>query len=652
MLLSIRKKTHSWIAKTFIVVISLSLGLWGIQSFFFSPPDQVVIAQVGKVEITTAEYQRGLRNLVQLAQQQGLSPEGLLEDPDFQQQALDQWILRAINNEAARRNGYRASIAQVNRFITEQPAFQAEGRFNSALLFEVLQRNQRTLESYRNDLREELTLEHWLADLSQGHWLSDEAMYFFADQRFSARDFSVLRIDRQMLLGEQIPDDDALQDFFREHQVKYFDPSQYRIEYLELNVDDLLPQVVIEDTQLEAGYAAYREQVLARMSVDAAHILITDDSQPDAALRQQAEEIAARAAQGEDFAELAKTYSQDFATKDRGGTWGIITAGSLPPTVVNALENLEVNRTSPPVKSDSGYHIVKLLAPFIPQWESFAERRAFLETQIRQEGALELMLEKIDRLADASFLSSDLQSASAAVGLEIQDSGLIIRDSALFQDWGNIFLNDLEEEPEIGVNSEVLELEAEQRYLVYRVTEFIPQEQLTLEQARTQVIDDYRFFRADQQAAELAEQIAQQLRAGTVNASDDDPTLRGLLDAASQYHQWEVANGLSLDDLIDLNLTSEHSVLAFELRAPDVDGIPTIAVRQLLNGEYAVIVLYAVHRVQMDALPAEELDQLRAQQQRYAAYQTSLALQAAWRDRTQIDLREDWREVVNTHHFY
>ena len=111
----------------------------------------------------------------------------------------------------------------------------------------------------------------------------------------------------------------------------------------------------------------YDENIIG--DIKASHILITPDTTEDASSeeQQEAEEKALRKANrivekldnGEDFAELAKQYSDDEATKDNGGDLGYFNTDDMDENFMDAVKELKKNEyTGNPVKTEYGYHII------------------------------------------------------------------------------------------------------------------------------------------------------------------------------------------------------------------------------------------------------------------------------------------------------
>ena len=97
--------------------------------------------------------------------------------------------------------------------------------------------------------------------------------------------------------------------------------------------------------------------------------------------RRLAGEIVRRARAGEDFAKLAKEYSEDSATKDEGGDLGYLTRGSLPKALEEVVFHMEAGEVRGPIRASRGFHVIKVLGRRDEGVKPFAE----VKEQLRQQ---------------------------------------------------------------------------------------------------------------------------------------------------------------------------------------------------------------------------------------------------------------------------
>src|SRR5690606_6600889 len=129
------------------------------------------------------------------------------------------------------------------------------------------------------------------------------------------------------------------------------------LETLTLSRSDFFDEVAVDESALESMYQ--REIGNLAEQRRASHILFQVDGD-EAAAREQAEAVKARIDAGEDFAELAREFSQDPGSRSRGGVLGYVGPDSFDPVFEDALYAQAENQVTEQVRSEFGYHLIKL----------------------------------------------------------------------------------------------------------------------------------------------------------------------------------------------------------------------------------------------------------------------------------------------------
>ncbi len=186
--------------------------------------------------------------------------------------------------------------------------------------------------------------------------------------------------------------------------------------YIEENI---VKNITVSDDEIKKAFEANPESYAAPETVRARHILISvpEGATPEqaAAAKAKAEEVRAKAvAPGADFGKLAQEYSDDQGSKEEGGNLGEFERGMMVPEFENAAFSLQVGEISQPVKSDFGYHIIKVEAHTPSAKPSFdSAKDAVRETVLaqKQEDAIEARIEELKKGAKITYLFPELQAA-------------------------------------------------------------------------------------------------------------------------------------------------------------------------------------------------------------------------------------------------
>lgn len=184
-----------------------------------------------------------------------------------------------------------------------------------------------------------------------------------------------------------------------------------------LTIEKFLDQQIkvrVTQGQIEQYYQEHGEQFDRPPMVRASHILIRVPGNDRDAARRRAEELLERARKGEDFAALAKSYSQDAYTAPKGGDLGYFP--ERPTPVAQAAYQMDVGQISDLVESPYGFHIIKVTekrpAGRAPLSEVADEIRSLLEDDQREE-AEEALIEKLRSQARIEVLMPNLDAGSA-----------------------------------------------------------------------------------------------------------------------------------------------------------------------------------------------------------------------------------------------
>ncbi|MEG0920948.1 MAG: peptidylprolyl isomerase [Comamonas sp.] len=170
--------------------------------------------------------------------------------------------------------------------------------------------------------------------------------------------------------------------------------------YLQKFNDEHKPDAKMIDAQVKALYAAKRESFKAPEQVHVAHILVMDKD--DAVAKAKAEKLLAEAQAGADFAKLAKENSSDASSAVKGGDLGLVAQGRMVPEFEAAAFALDKpNQLSSVVKTQFGYHIIKLYEKKSARIKPLEEMRPELEKQYVQQSLQTARQAEVDKVLKA-----------------------------------------------------------------------------------------------------------------------------------------------------------------------------------------------------------------------------------------------------------
>lgn len=326
-----------------------------------------IAARVGVTEITEDRFLRELRNTEErFRSMYGQQYETFKRQLDVPTMTLQGMVDRVLLIEAADRMGLAVSDQEVLDKILSFPAFRKEdGTFVGPELYErILRGSQTNPEEFEASLRQEMVLERLQQALSAGVVVSDEEI----DAEFRRRNETAsgealfLPLDRK--LAETTATDAEAKSFYDANSTRFSHPDQWQLRYLLVDKARLRRTLTIPDKQIEEYYTSHLQEYRSEEEVHARHILIklaTEDVAGDQAALVKAEEIRKKAlAPGADFAALARQYTEDEGGKASGGDLGFFARNRMVEEFSQAAFALAPGGVSAPVKSQFGYHIIKV----------------------------------------------------------------------------------------------------------------------------------------------------------------------------------------------------------------------------------------------------------------------------------------------------
>ncbi len=507
-----------------------------------------------------------------LAQQQ--NPK-YLENPGImriiEQQAGQQMLQQQILLAEADKLGISATGDDVNNFLHQGQFGEflfPNGKFigpDRYTAFVTSQLNM-SVPEFEQEIQNEIIINRLRTLITAGVTVSD------ADVREAYRRQNVkIKFDYAVISADDLrktinPSDSELEVFFKKNAARYAMavPEQRKITYFAFTADEL-PGGVPQPSQqeIEQYFNAHLSEYSVPEQARSRHILIKvapgADAKTDAAAKAKAEALLKQIKGGANFAELARKYSDDPASKDMGGELGFFRRGATVPEFEKALFSQKIGDTQI-VRSQYGYHILQVEERQAEHSESIDEvRPAILATLIRQkEAAAE---ESYASTLTSEAIKNGMQKTAAAHHLELVTTPLVgvkgvisaLPDSS--QIIGMAFQSRQGDPPQFAATGE--------GYAVFQVTGIAPAHAPTFADWKSHVADDYR----DEQLPLLLSQKTQELAAKA-------KTLNDLSKAAKMMGATLKTSGLVgiSDQVPDFGQVAQVAPQLFDMKPGELSG--------------------------------------------------------------------------------
>ncbi len=431
MLSAMRKSAGSWMIKILLGLIVLAFVFMGAGSFYSQRDTEV--ATVNGTPITTEEYQRTYDRIVQNLEQRfgdRLDRE-LLDSLNIEQQALDRLIEKHLIIQAAEENHISMSDEVLANWLTRIPAFQNNGRFDPDLYRRVLSQNRLSPEAFEAMQKEEMLTEI-IRDLVGSSvpvskaearawydWENTEVNIEYAV--FSPGEFSDVDIS-----------DQEAENYFEQNKEDYKTPPKIKARYIRFTPGDYKDEVEVSETEIKDYYDSHRSEFKEPETVEARHILLRvpqdADAETETEIREKASAIRQKAESGEDFAELARRFSED-PTAEEGGYLGELEKDDTVKEFSEKAFSLDPGEISEPVRTRFGWHLIKVDDRTDESTKPLEKVERKIKDKLALQKARDIAYEEAFSVYDISFEGEDLVKNAEDKDLELGTTDFFTRNS-------------------------------------------------------------------------------------------------------------------------------------------------------------------------------------------------------------------------------
>lgn len=623
MLQTIHDKLKGIFAITILAALAVVFVFWGVDvsvGTFTQARGIEVNGREIAVEEVLNSYQQELSRY-----QAAFGEAGVPEDmrKELQRGALDRAVQSELLRQRTRTLGYGASNAQVLEAIRQIAAFQVAGQFSADAYHAALRSANLSPEQFEAEQREFVLARQLDRGVSASAFLLPGEFERVVTLRLETREIGWAVVPGAAFTDAVALDEAAIAAYYEEHRDRYMTEERADVAWVELNIDQLAAGVTIDEAQLRQFYDDNQARYSTAGRRRARHILF-DAGADAAAAEARARAAYERARAGEDFAQLARELSDDPGSKDQGGDLGFAERSDFVAAFADAVWDMQPGEIRGPVKSDFGWHVIKLEEVEQESTRSFEEMRAELETELRRaevEKAFGDRQEELDTLAFEA--AGELEAVASKMNLPIRrmtgftraGGGELGSSRALIE---AVFAADTL----AGRELRTVEL-APGRVVALGVTSHAPATPRALDEIRPLIVNAARLAQAQKLAAERADAVAKELRSG---AAWDEAT-----------KAWQGMGGdLRLARRDDQQIPPEVAAAAF--RAPVPQGQPSYGTATLASGDTAIWRVSAMRPGSLAALSPEERQEQGEQTRQRAQYTDAAVYVTSMKANAEVDV--------------
>ncbi|MDG5900082.1 peptidylprolyl isomerase [Shewanella xiamenensis] len=598
MLEKIRDGSQGVIAKGILVLVILSFAFAGVSSYLGSTSD-VPAAEVNGDKITKAELEQAYQSeRARMEQQLGEMFAALSADERYlesiKQSVLERLVADKLIDQAAAAMGLRVSDEQIIAAIKSEPAFQTDGKFDNDRYQAILRQLGYQPQTFRSMMRVDMTRRQLTAALVGTEFVLPGEAKQLAELQGQTRDIRYLVVDSAPYLANASVTDEQVKNYYDANQGQFMSPEKVSLEYVELNAADFAKDSKVTEEEAQAYYDEHKTQYVSNEKRLAAHILIAPGSD-EAAAKAKAEDLAKQLDNGADFAELAKANSEDTLSAEQGGKLDWFEPGVMDPSFDAALFALQKGQHSAVVKTDFGFHIIKLLDVQPGTTVPFADVKTKIIAQLQEKKAVDQFYSLQSKLADTSYEVPDtLAETAKVVGVEIKTTPLFSRDDvpAALNKPDVVKAAFSDSVMRQGLNSEVIELEPN-HVVVIRMKEHHDAGTMPLAEVKADIAERLKQDQANAAARAKAEELMTQVKVGAADVSLIAKAKLGRgaqdLDAAIVTKTFQMPTPSAAPVVDTVALANGYAVIALDKvnAAESVSDELVNALKQRLNAQYS-----------------------------------------------------------------
>jgi peptidyl-prolyl cis-trans isomerase D len=423
------RKHQRWVLSFLLVLILPSFIFFGIDGYTNMGDGQNTVAKVGSYKITRQEWEEAQRaQLERMRQMFGNQfDQSMFDTPQMKQAVLDNLIAQYALSAESDRAKLAIPASVLRETILNIPGLtKPDGSFDEDQYRMLLAAQGMNANNFQSRLARDMAIQQLNGVMQSTSYTPKAVADKLSDLNDQERTVAFKAFNALAYTGQVKVTDEMLQAYYKANIAQFQIPEHAKVEYVELNRAVVDAQISVTDAELQSYYDQNVAQYTTPEERRASHILIevpASASDADkAAAKAEAESILEKLkANPNEFAKLAKEFSKDPGSADKGGDLGFFSKGLMVKSFEDAAYQLQKNEISPLVESEFGYHIIVLTDIKPAVVKPFSAVKDQIETAVKGQLFTKKYAELADQFNNLVYEQSDsLKPVADKLMLKIQ----------------------------------------------------------------------------------------------------------------------------------------------------------------------------------------------------------------------------------------
>ncbi|UCD70672.1 MAG: SurA N-terminal domain-containing protein [Syntrophobacterales bacterium] len=517
MLKYMRTHATSWIIKVglfFIIVVFAFYFGWGR----IGRRQEGMVAKVNGQFITVIDFNQTYQNLLAVYRDRykdRLSDE-MIRSLGLKQQALDELINNILLYQEGLQMNLRVSTEELRKSIQSFPFFQVNGKFNKGRYLRLLRLKRIEPEDFEQMQKQSLLINKLRNLILQNTGIVSEEeareAYLMENERVN---LEFIKVETKGFLEKLEATRAEVEEYFSRHRESFRIPEKVNLQYMVFRPKDYRDKVYISPDEIKTYYEVNIDDFAIQEQVRARHILIkvSPDADPKKVeeARKRAAEILARAKKGENFASLAKKYSEGPTAKN-GGDLDYFPRGRMVKEFEDAAFSLKPGELSSVVRTQFGFHIIKIEDVREERVQGLDEVRKSIESTLRAQKAQDLVERSVEEAFYTLYKDGEMEEVAEEYHVSIEETGFFSRGENIKDIPPSDEITSIGFSLKDGEISPVIEVSKD--FYIFRLIEkqktYLPE----LEEVKDRVAEELREKKAREKTESVAEELLAELKRG------------------------------------------------------------------------------------------------------------------------------------------